>query len=81
MLLDIDLFRHLLDMIRDICIEEEWADLVNGTIKPCLLFLVVIDKYSLTGRTSLASIFSSIRQLLQFVHRLRELKATDRTGG
>jgi len=49
--------------------------LVNGTIKSCLLFLVVINKYSLKGKT-----FLSIRQLLHFVRRLKELKATDRTG-
>merc|ERR1719341_1624876 len=50
--------------------------LAYGTIKSCLLFLVVINKYSLTGKT-----FLSMCQLLHFVHRLKELKATDRTGG
>ena len=62
--------------------KEQKADSVNGTIKSGLLFLVIIDKYSLTGRRVFLSIvFISICQLLHFVHRLKELKATDRTGG
>lgn len=55
---------------------ETVGRLAYGTIKSCLLFLVVINKYSLTGKT-----FLSMCQLLHFVHRLKELKATDRTGG